>query len=133
MVFDRVFKALVTRPDFGWQGLSWVDYYPNPALFGAVAITQSLAVAVTGAVLVAVIAFMVYAYLHRYEGVFLGSAAIVLGGASNFWDRLLYQHVIDYFRIGDISAFNLADLLILTGVAWFAIIIIRGTAFARPN
>lgn len=45
----------------------------------------------------------------------LAIASLVLGGASNFLDRVFFGGVIDYFSINVVTT-NLADFLILGGV-----------------
>lgn len=40
---------------------------------------------------------------------------IFIGGFSNFWDRLLYGFVIDYFNFLNLWTFNLSDIMILSG------------------
>jgi len=54
--------------------------------------------------------------------VFFGFLLILLGGLSNLFDRFLLAGVFDYFFIsilGNSLFFNLADLMILTGVFFF--------------
>lgn len=42
--------------------------------------------------------------------------AIVMGAASNLFDRLKYGFVIDYFDLKYFMVFNLADIIIMIGV-----------------
>jgi signal peptidase II len=56
----------------------------------------------------------------------LGLSLILIGTFSNFFDRILYGAVIDYFMFWQITIFNLADLMILIGVGvilWKTIIL----------
>ena len=48
-------------------------------------------------------------------------SAILAGALSNYFDRLKYGYVIDYFHLTNFSVFNLADVLI-SGGALFLII-----------
>ncbi len=60
--------------------------------------------------------------LHGRKGIarFSFPLALLLGGiASNLLDRLLWGHIIDYLRMGEICAFNLADLAIAAGAVLF--------------
>jgi len=41
---------------------------------------------------------------------------IILGGASNMFDRLYFGYVIDYVQIINRSFFNLADVMLIMGV-----------------
>ncbi len=45
-----------------------------------------------------------------------GLIFIILGAASNLWDRIKLGYVIDYVHIYILPIFNLADILIVTGV-----------------
>ncbi len=45
-------------------------------------------------------------------------AFIILGAASNLYDRLAYGYVIDYIDVHYFTVFNLADTMICFGVAW---------------
>jgi len=42
---------------------------------------------------------------------------ILLGGLSNLFDRAYYQYVIDVFTLFNIFVFNIADVMILGGIA----------------
>jgi len=42
--------------------------------------------------------------------------AIIMGAASNLFDRLRYGYVIDYFDLKYFTVFNLADAMIVAGV-----------------
>ncbi|MFA6393576.1 MAG: signal peptidase II [Patescibacteria group bacterium] len=41
---------------------------------------------------------------------------IIVGGASNLYDRLSYGYVIDYFNLAFFAVFNLADAMVTLGV-----------------
>lgn len=49
----------------------------------------------------------------------------ILGAMSNVYDRWVYGGVLDYFEIGMLPVFNLADLMIVGGLAVWWIIIYR--------
>ena len=49
---------------------------------------------------------------------------IVLGAASNLYDRLVYSCVIDYFDLKYFTVFNLADMMIVGGVAGIIFLLI---------
>lgn len=48
---------------------------------------------------------------------FLAYSFIILGGASNIFDRLAYGYVIDYFNFFNYSFFNIADGMLIMGIA----------------
>lgn len=41
---------------------------------------------------------------------------LVLGAASNFFDRAVYGYVVDYIKIGPISFVNIADGMVILGL-----------------
>lgn len=48
----------------------------------------------------------------------IGLLLIILGGASNFFDRIYYGYVVDWIRVFvfPLSVFNIADLMIIGGI-----------------
>lgn len=44
---------------------------------------------------------------------------IIIGAASNIWDRLQHGGVIDYFNVPFFTVFNLSDVYIFLGVCYF--------------
>lgn len=44
---------------------------------------------------------------------------IIIGAASNIWDRLQYGGVVDYFNVPFFTVFNLSDVYIFLGVCYF--------------
>lgn len=123
-------KLLVSGLFFGsYQVVSWwmqksaiPSFYLNQeAIFGLVSHPQVIAA-------VALVAVMLLVKLFQSGVGSLGQWGLVLitaGGLSNLLDRLIYGGVIDYFRFGLWSTFNLADVSIVVG----AILI----AFDKPS
>ena len=84
---------------------------------------------------IAVIAVLMYyefktPYTRMYLWIRLPMALILAGAIGNFIDRLLYGYVVDMFRFLFINfpIFNVADILLVTGVfvyAFAAIFIIK--------
>lgn len=62
------------------------------------------------------IIFASRAFQRRDMLLFGGLMIIILGALSNFFDRLAYQFVIDYFHLWPMSYFNLADIMIGAGI-----------------
>ncbi|MFH1175453.1 MAG: signal peptidase II [bacterium] len=52
---------------------------------------------------------------------------LLAGGTSNLIDRIRFGKVIDYFKIGNFSQFNLADLMIYGGIILILIPIITSS------
>ena len=99
-------------------------YFPNPALFFFPAWRWIPWVALT--VLVALFGFLIWNLIGNWElgiGNFLRHPLfpILLGGASNVFDRFAYGGVIDIIHIGGLATINLADILIGLGIVLFLI------------
>ena len=54
-------------------------------------------------------------FLSFLIGAIIGLLLILLGALSNFFDRLAYGYVIDYFYLKNFTIFNLADASISGG------------------
>ncbi|MEM4755789.1 MAG: signal peptidase II [Candidatus Woesearchaeota archaeon] len=65
--------------------------------------------------------FSWYCYAYKlYQTPFVYPAIFLLAGAfSNFIDRIFFGHVIDYLMIFWWPVFNLADVYLTLGAAWF--------------
>lgn len=87
-------------------------------------------IAVLGVVL-AVALIRVLRRRQRYLAIAL--LLMLIGGASNALDRLLRGAVIDYIDVGgSFTVFNIADLLIVLGIALFLFQEWRGVRRAVP-
>lgn len=60
-------------------------------------------------------------YLCRQWQCYLFVLLILLGGISNFADRLIRGYVIDFIRISFLPIFNFADIMILIGAGGWLI------------
>lgn len=76
-----------------------------------------------------IIIFLIYklkeAYSKKEITSLIAFTLILVGGASNILDRLIYGFVIDYIDLGRFCVFNLADLMIWAGVGILLVRIIR--------
>lgn len=99
------------------SGLSY-EYFYNPGLAFSL---FSPAVATIASAL-AFVCLAAFALRHRFSGKPLRTrdlwsfCLIALGGASNVYDRLAYGGVTDYLIFAR-SAWNIADIMILAGIA----------------
>ncbi len=66
---------------------------------------------------VAALALLVYASQQETGLAYFSLALITAGVASNGIDRVVHGGVIDYIRIGTFPIFNIADTVIICGVA----------------
>lgn len=72
------------------------------------------------AVICLIILLLIYYLVRAWQGGKQKTAicllAIVMGAASNLFDRLKYGFVIDYLDLKYFTVFNLADVMIVAGV-----------------
>lgn len=57
---------------------------------------------------------------------------MILGSASNLYDRIRFGAVVDYIDVRFFTVFNLADVLIVIGVVGLIILTMRGETSDRP-
>ena len=117
-ISDRTLKLwTISLPDFGgffvgdFFGIKSFKNYE--AVFGWPKISPffEIVVIIIGVVLVGA---AISAWRKKENLLFLGLILILLGGLSNFLDRLLYGFVIDMIHTGS-SVWNLADGMIAVG------------------
>lgn len=121
LVADRVIKVAVLH---GWQdgfGPLRVLLVRNDALVFSWPAPNWLAaiIMVVAMVIVAAVAFRWWH--HGQRGPVLGLLFVLLGAASNLYDRLVYGYVIDWAYVGPWwPVMNLADVVVAFGVvvAW---------------
>lgn len=124
---DRALKIwILSLPDFG--GFFVGDFFGirlfenHGAIFGLPKISPffEIVIIVIGMILIGA-AISVWSKKEKF--LFLGLILILLGGVSNFLDRLLYGLVVDMIHIGP-SVWNLADMMIGAGfiIAMIAIL-----------
>ncbi|HLD61497.1 MAG TPA: signal peptidase II [Patescibacteria group bacterium] len=117
-ISDRTLKLwTISLPDFG--GFFVEDFFGirlfenHDAIFGWPKVSPffEIVVIIIGVVLVGA---AISAWRKKENLLFLGLILILLGGLSNFLDRLLYGFVIDMIHTGS-SVWNLADGMIAVG------------------
>jgi signal peptidase II len=119
VALDRLFKAWAVsfKPEINLLG-DWVRV--------VLAKNQGIAFSLPifgrwlSVIIFLIIIFLIYIFVSKikktayFEAVLY--SAIILGAASNLYDRLRFGYVVDYFSLKYYSVFNLADGLILLGV-----------------
>ena len=70
---------------------------------------------VIGLILIALLTLLVKNFKNKSLVVFL--SLIIIGALSNVIDRIVYGYVVDYINVFVWPVFNLADVLIVVGVA----------------
>jgi signal peptidase II len=111
VILDRIFKWLVLKyPDFYSNQFFELKLFKNTKLY-FISLNPYFLYFLIGVVL---LVFIILFLRTRNLGLFL----IILGGLSNFFDRIFFGYVIDYLRISilPISLFNIADLMIIFGI-----------------
>lgn len=111
LLLDRLFKWLVLKyPDFYSNQFFELKLFKNTKLY-FISLNQYLLYFLIGTVL---LIFIILFFKTKNPGFFL----IILGGLSNFFDRICFGYVIDYLRLSilPISFFNIADLMIIVGI-----------------
>lgn len=78
-------------------------------------------------ILALIVSSLFYWFKHQYDKSVL-LFLIILGASSNLFDRLKYGYVIDYLDLKYFTVFNLADVMIVSGVVLLAIIINKKSA-----
>lgn len=66
---------------------------------------------------------MVYHYRRKNSLSVMGLAIIILGAFSNLLDRIFFGAVVDYIDLKYYTVFNLADVMIVLGIAILIVVI----------
>lgn len=114
-VLDRTLKyyaqTLSQGEVFSLGRIFEFGYFLNPSLFFLPAWGFISWLALVVLIILTVSAF------HIQDSIFRSNIfPIILGGASNVFDRFAYGGVIDYVYIPRLATINLADILILIGL-----------------
>lgn len=115
-VSDRIFKKLAlhgAKQDFSFFKFT---FYQNPVMGLSIPARGFWFYLILVAIMLWVIVSLVTAYKQAEIKSIIGFTLILLGASSNLLDRWQIGGVIDYFNLSKISAFNLADMMILAGV-----------------
>jgi len=130
LILDRLSKwFILNRPDFYSGNLIELKLFKNPRLY-FIFLRPHINTLVMG-VIGAVILLLLFLFLKSCQkGDFLlmaGFSLIIIGGLSNFFDRIIFGYVIDWIRVFflPISIFNIADLMIIGGVVVLGIKFIK--------
>ncbi len=125
LVVDRFLKVFVTRippqaADFSFASLGF-ERTNTSTILGVVPLGSTAAVVAMSVALLAMLVWILKNYqlpFIRYRFLLL----ILLGGASNLYDRVTVGAVSDVFRVAvgsDALVFNVADLMIVVGALLF--------------
>lgn len=119
IALDRLSKWFVlNHPNLYESDLIKLELFKNPKLYFW-AVNSVFLYIVVGAVLL----LLCFLFFRSWrQGNFLlmtGFFLIILGGASNLLDRIIFGYVIDWIRVFflPISIFNIADIMIIMGIS----------------
>jgi signal peptidase II len=124
VTLDRILKAWAVnfRPEITLLG-DWFRIVSagNQGIAFSLPLFGQFIITVIIIIIIALIYFLVVKLKKAayFESVFY--SAIILGAASNLYDRFKFGYVIDYFSLKYYSVFNLADGLILFGAIWIVL------------
>ena len=126
IIFDRLFKFLVINFS-GSSVRALGDIFKiNFAENYNIAFSLPLGGLTLNIFICFIVLSLVYYFIYLVNKKRLEAAifllAVILGATSNLLDRLKYGYVIDYFDLKHFTVFNLADVMIVGGMAgllWF--------------
>lgn len=127
LILDRLTKWFVFKnPDLYSGNLIELKLFKNSKLY-FVSLNSGLLYYLIGLVLLLLL-FLLFRTLKQ-ENLLLttGFSLIILGGSSNFFDRIYFGYVIDWLRIFilPVSIFNIADIIIISGILCLILALIK--------
>ena len=142
LIVDQLFKnwayhSLRGQTNFFVFGRFFaLEFYANPGIAFGIALPPWLFYLAFG-MIICVIAYLAWHYFTQKQATALLALSFVFTGAlSNLIDRLRLGYVIDYLNLAFWPVFNLADVLIVAGVAvllWQAFQASRPPQSSRPK
>lgn len=116
-ILDRILKKLFLLREVFYYKFGPFSFYFNKTLklFFGVSVTNVWLNILTFFILFFLISQLKEAYSKKEITPLIVYSLILAGGASNILDRIVYGFIVDYINLGDLSIFNLADLMIWTG------------------
>lgn len=106
---------------------------PNYYLAFSLPLAGKFLIALIGLIIVA-LSLWAADYLRRREyGGLWPLFLIIFGATSNLLDRIKYGYVVDYLDLKYFTVFNLADAMIVAGVIFYILILIKSNQYAGKN
>jgi len=121
LILDRFSKwFILNRPDFYSGDLIELKLFKNPNIYfiSLYPHTNILVVRVIGTVILLFLFLFFKSWQKRDSLLMMSFSLIILGGLSNFFDRIYFGYVVDWIRVFflPISIFNIADIMIISGI-----------------
>jgi lipoprotein signal peptidase len=119
-LFDRWLKALaLVGLEFPIVGRHVrFELFRNEGIAFGLRLPQLLVLVLTAAVVAYAVLVAARAFRKGDRQKVVAVLCFIIGAGSNFLDRTAYGFTVDYDRFFSLSAWNLADGMILAGVAW---------------
>ncbi|MEK7189517.1 MAG: signal peptidase II [Patescibacteria group bacterium] len=92
------------------------SFFANHAGAFSLPLNNNFVAVVSAIIIFFLIIFSWRAFTARHWLFLNGLLCVIFGALSNVFDRLFFKFVIDYFHLWPMSYFNLADLMIGTGI-----------------
>jgi len=127
IVLDRLSKWFILNfPDLYKSSLIELKLFRNQKLF-FISLNQKIIYILIGVVLLLLLFLLFKTLKQKNLLLTTGFSLIILGGLSNFFDRIYFGYVIDWIRIFilPISIFNIADVMIIGGVICLILTLIK--------
>lgn len=119
MSIDRITKSLAllifTKPRVVIPSFLELRFVENDQLFFFQNIPPLVMIMMIICVMIMMIIFFIHAAHTQYRVVY-AYGLLLIGAWSNLWDRIMYGAVIDFIHIPWWSTFNIADVMIISGV-----------------
>ena len=118
IVLDRLSKWFILKnPDFYSGRFIDLKLFKNSDLY-FFSLNPIFLNLIIGAVLLLLVFLFFRSFKKKDIVLTSGFSLIILAGLSNFFDRLYFGYVIDWIKIFilPISIFNIADVMIITGI-----------------
>lgn len=124
IIFDRLLKSLAIKGFFDRPVNLIGDYFRlnfagNRNIAFSLPFSGRLAEAAILLIIITLVAYLISLYKKGECGQAMLLAAVILGAASNLFDRFKYGFVVDYFDLKYFTVFNLADIAIIVGILFF--------------
>ena len=116
-ILDRIFKTFALTGTTKNIFLFKFSLWENSGVAFSIPIQGIIFYFLLGGIFYLVVFYLIKSFRQRKIINIFSLTLILVGGLSNLLDRLNYGAVIDYINFSSLIAFNLADLMILVGVA----------------
>jgi len=115
ILLDLVLKQMAllvwTNPIFIFNHIGWAPIL-NPGIAFSIQLPNLVIIILT----LFILGFFSYLTVQTKDKIArLGLTLTIFGAISNLLDRIFYQNTVDYLQVY-ISVFNIADILIVTGI-----------------